>query len=77
MGIAVLILLMGWEFEKWRGIEKKRKKIKGLMQLPFMSYSCESVLVCFIYAQELGYCLQWDYSVHMGQCKALLVLNVR
>lgn len=42
-----------------------------------MSCSCENGLVCFIYAQELGYCWRWDYSVHMGQCKPLQVQMCR
>lgn len=78
MGIIVLISLMGW----WLGRggagagKKKRKKIKGLMQLPSTSHSCECVLLYFIYAQELGCCLQWDYSVHAGQHKPLQVQNL-
>jgi len=76
VGITVPVSLMGWWFGKRRDIEKKRKNINDLMQLPFMTYSCESVPVGFIYAQGLGYCLQWNYSAHAGQCRPSQIQNV-
>lgn len=74
MDITVLILRMGWWFGKRRGIEKKRKKIKSLMQVPFMLYSCENVFVCLFMHRSWAIACSGT-TLHVGQCKALQVQN--